>query len=163
SRSASGMAGMVLGGSFALRALGDMVSVGGSSLSWISPLGWPAQTAPYVLDRWPPLLLALALTLVTVVAAYLLQARRDFGAGPRAARHGPTHASAALGTPLGPAARIQRSTLLGWGGGILALGVIDGAFTQALVAAGQDMPPALQEVLGEGGLLDGYLAFLGLF
>lgn len=162
-RAASGIAGMVLGGSFALRALGDMAAAGGSTLSWVSPLGWPSQTAPYVLDRWQPLLLTLALAVITIGAAYLLQARRDFGAGLLAVRHGPAHATAWLGRPLGLAARIQRSALLGWGAGILALGVIDGAFTQALVEAGENMPPILQDVLGEGGLRDGYLAFLGLF
>src|SRR5699024_4572649 len=43
SRAAAGMAGLVLGLAFVLRALGDMVAVGGSALSWASPLGWAAQ------------------------------------------------------------------------------------------------------------------------
>src|SRR5690625_6090642 len=52
SRAASGMAGALLGAAFVLRALGDMAEAGGSALSWASPLGWAAQTAPYVHDRW---------------------------------------------------------------------------------------------------------------
>src|SRR5690606_17446375 len=66
SRGAAGLAGLVLGAAFALRALGDMVATGGSALSWASPLGWGAQAAPYVLDRWWPLLLLLALAGATV-------------------------------------------------------------------------------------------------
>ena len=58
SRPAAGMAGGVLGAAFLLRALGDMAAIGGSALSWASPLGWAAQTAPYVHDRWAPLLLS---------------------------------------------------------------------------------------------------------
>src|SRR5699024_5559868 len=81
SRGAAGLAGLVLGAAFALRALGDMVATGGSSLSWTSPLGWAAQAAPYVLDRWEPLLLLLALAAGTILLAYALQGRRDFGAG----------------------------------------------------------------------------------
>src|SRR5699024_5181917 len=62
SRSAAGMAGAVLGATFLLRAIGDMVEVGGSGLSWASPLGWATQTAPYVHDRWAPLILSVALS-----------------------------------------------------------------------------------------------------
>src|SRR5699024_5225102 len=119
SRTAAGMAGMVLGASFALRAVGDMAGVGGTALSWASPLGWPAQTAPYVHDRWAPLLLLVACAAVTTVAAFVLQARRDFGASLIAARPGPAHARPSLGSPLGLAARLQRGGLLGWGTGIL--------------------------------------------
>lgn len=163
SRSAAGLAGAVLGASFALRAVGDMAGVGGTAMSWASPLGWPAQTAPYVHDRWAPLLLLVACAVVTTAVAYVLQARRDFGASLIAARPGPPHARSALGTPLGLAGRLQRGGLLGWGAGILALGVVDGAFTQAMVDAGEDMPAALQEMFAAGGLVDGYANFLGAF
>lgn len=163
SRSAAGMAGAVLGASFVARALGDMAAVGGSALSWVSPLGWPAQTAPYVLDRVAPLLLPIALTAVTIGTAYLLQGRRDLGASLIPARRGPAEAPASLGTPWGFAARLQRGGLLGWGAGITLLGIVDGAFTQALIDAGEDMPPALQDMFGTAGLVDGYVAFLGAF
>src|SRR5699024_6130607 len=66
SRSAAGMAGAVLGATFLLRAIGDMVEVGGSGLSWASPLGWATQTAPYVHDRWAPLILSVALAAATI-------------------------------------------------------------------------------------------------
>jgi ABC-2 type transport system permease protein len=53
----AGMAGAALGAAFVLRAGGDMAAEGGTLLSWLSPLGWGQQTAPYVLDRWWPLAL----------------------------------------------------------------------------------------------------------
>lgn len=163
SRTAAGMAGTVLGASFALRAVGDMAGVGGTAMSWVSPLGWPAQTAPYVHDRWAPLLLLIACAAVTTVTAFVLQDRRDFGASLIASRPGRPQARPSLGTPIGLAARLQRGGLLGWGAGILALGVVDGAFTQAMVDAGEEMPPALQEMFATGGLVDGYTNFLGAF
>src|SRR5699024_8411444 len=106
SRTAAGMAGAALGASFVARALGDMAAVGGSALSWASPLGWASQTAPFVHDRWWPLLLPVLLAAVTITAAYLLQGRRDFGASLIAARPGPAQARSSLGTPLGLAARL---------------------------------------------------------
>lgn len=162
-RAAAGMAGAVLGAAFVIRALGDMVAVGGSAVSWMSPLGWAGQTAPFVHDRGWPLLLLAACAVGGVTLGFLLQDRRDFGASLFAVRRGRSHAHPMLGTPPGLAWRLQRGGLLAWGAGILLLGVVDGAFAQAMLDAGQDMPPAMQEVFGSEGLLEGYAAFLGSF
>lgn len=161
SRTATGMAGAVLGVAFVLRALGDMVAVGGSALSWASPLGWAAQTAPYVHNRWWPLLLSAGLAVVSIAVAFALQRRRDFGASLLPPLPGSAHATPALGHPLGLAFRLQRGGFVGWGTAILALGVADGLFTQAMLDAGDDMPPQLSAVFGSEQLLDGYVGFLG--
>lgn len=163
SRPAAGVAGAVLAAAFVLRALGDMAEIGGSALSWASPLGWAAQTAPYVHDRWAPLLLLAGLAAMTAALAYVLQDRRDFGAGLVRPRPGAARAHPALGHPWGLAARLQRGGLLGWGTGIVLLGVVDGAFTQAMIDAGEGMPEQLRAVFGSDALVEGYTAFLGSF
>ncbi len=163
SRASAGMAGAVLGAAFVVRALGDMVAVGGSAVSWISPLGWAGQTAPFVHDRGWPLVLLAGCGVVGATVGFVLQDRRDFGASLIAVRPGRSHAHPSLGTPPGLAWRLQRGGLLAWGAGILVLGIVDGAFTQAMLDAGRDMPPAMQEVFGSEGLLEGYAAFLGAF
>lgn len=162
-RPAAGMAGAVLGASFVLRAVGDMSATGGTAVSWLSPLAWPAQTAPYVHDRWTPLLLLAALAVAGTAVGYVLLGRRDFGASLVAARPGRPHARPRLGTPTGLAWRLQRGSFLGWGIGILVLGVVDGAFTQAMLDAGADMPPSLAEMFSTDALLEGYASFLGAF
>ncbi|MEH6820079.1 MAG: ABC transporter permease [Dietzia psychralcaliphila] len=163
SRAAAGMAGLVLGVSFILRALGDMAAVGGTALSWASPLGWAAQTAPYVYDRWWPLLPLVVVAVVGAAAAYVLQSRRDFGASLLAPRPGPAHSGRFLGQPVGLAARLQRGALLGWGAAIVVLGTVNGAFTDAMLSASQDMPQAMQDMFGAQGLVNGYVSFLGSF
>lgn len=163
SRAAAGMAGLVLGLAFVLRALGDMVAVGGSALSWASPLGWAAQTAPYVYDRWAPLGLLVLLSAAGITVGYVLQSRRDFGASLIDPRPGPGAAGVLLSGSLGLAVRLQRGAMWGWGAGIVALGVIDGAFTQEMLDSLDDMPAALVEIFGTEGLLDGFVAFLGSF
>ncbi len=163
SRPAAGMAGAVLGAAFGLRAVGDMAATGGSAASWLSPLGWATQTAPYVHDRWSPLLLLVALAVAGTAVGYALLGRRDFGASLVAVRPGRPHARPRLGTPSGLALRLQRGGLLGWGAGVLALGIVDGAFTQAMIDAGDDMPPALAEMFSTDALLEGYASFLGAF
>src|SRR5699024_10938544 len=163
SRTATGTAGIVLAIAFVLRALGDMVAVGGSTLSWASPLGWATQTAAYVHDRWAPLALSAALALVAMALAFALQRRRDFGAGFVATRPGTARARPWLGSPLGLAARLQRGGLLGWGTAILLLGIVDGSFTQAMIDAADGMPDELSAVFGTEALVEGYTAFLGAF
>jgi ABC-2 type transport system permease protein len=163
SRAAAGMAGAVLGAAFVLRAVGDMAEVGGSAISWVSPLAWAAQTAPYVENRWWPLALSAGLAVATIIIAFVLQDRRDFGASLMPPRPGNTRAHPMLGHPLGLAARLQRGGVLGWGFGILALGVIDGLFTQAMLDAADAMPPELAAVFGSDQLLEGYVGFLASF
>jgi ABC-2 type transport system permease protein len=51
SRTANGMATAVLGITFLLRAVGDSAKDIGW-LSWLSPIGWSAQTRPFSGDHW---------------------------------------------------------------------------------------------------------------
>lgn len=69
SRSASALTGALLGLAYLIRMVGDMAAVEGTTLSWFSPLGWSQQTAPYVEDRWWPLLLCLALAGLALLGA----------------------------------------------------------------------------------------------
>jgi len=163
SRAAAGLAGGVLGIAFMVRALGDMLAVGGSALSWASPLGWASQTAPYVHDRWWPLSLLVILGVACVAGALVLQRRRDLGAGIMAARSGRVAGAPWVGTPFGLAARLQRGATIGWGAVIVLFGLIDGLVTQAMLDAADQMPPLLKDVFGTGGLEEGYLAFLASF
>ena len=123
-RGAAGLAGAVLGGAYALRAVGD-VSAGW--LSWLSPIGWAQATDPYGADRWWPLLLALGAAAVLMAGAGRLNRRRDLGTGLFPPRPGPPEASAALGSVEGLALRLQRAGLLAWTLGIAIVGVAYGS------------------------------------
>jgi ABC-2 type transport system permease protein len=123
-RGASGMAGAALGTAFLLRAAGD---IGDGTLSWLSPLGWASQTRAYVDERFWPLLLSVGLTLVLVVAAFVVSSRRDVGSGLVPPRLGRSAATAALRGPLGLALRLQRASLIGWAVGIAIFGLVYGS------------------------------------
>ena len=163
SRAAAGLAGAALGAAFVLRAVGDMARSGGNALSWLSPLGWSQQTAPFVLDRWWPLALPLALAVVTTVAAYAQSTRRDLGASRFAVHAGPARATASLGTPLGLAWRLQRPAIVWWTVALAVSGVVFGAFADSLLDAVGDMPDVFIEVFGAEDLLAGYLAYMAVF
>lgn len=164
SRAAAGMAGAVLGAAFAVRAGGDMAAEGGTALSWISPLAWGQQTAPFVLDRWWPLALPVAFAVVTGAAGYALAIRRDLGAGLLAVRSGSARAAARLGTPLGLAARLQRGIVIGWTAALAVGGLAFGAYADALLEAVADMPDVFVELFGGAeDMLAGYLGYMAAF
>jgi ABC-2 type transport system permease protein len=163
SRAAAGLAGAILGAAFFLRAGGDMIRQGGSGLSWFSPLAWGQQTAPFVLDRWWPLLLNLAVVALTVPLAVVLSAHRDLGGSFLRVRPGPPRAHPSLGTPVGLAFRLQRASIIGWGASLVVGGMFYGAFADALRGAIEDMPDVFVELFGADNLLAGYLAYMAMF
>ncbi|MEU5554381.1 ABC transporter permease [Micromonospora sp. NPDC047793] len=165
-RAASGAAGATLGAAFVLRGLGDMATVQGSGatwLSWLSPIGWSQQTAPYVYDRWWPLVISLLAASATAALGYVLSTRRDFGAGLVPPRPGSPRAAAWLDGPSALAFRLQRAGLIGWSVALLVAGVAYGSFTQPLVDGFADAPPDLVEIMGgSANMLDGYLGMMGV-
>jgi ABC-2 type transport system permease protein len=124
SRTASGLAGVVLGYAFAMRAIGD---IGDGRLSWLSPIGWSQKSRPYAGERWWPYAIPVAATAVLLVAARILSVRRDWGSGLVQPRAGRFRAAPSLGRPLGLAVRLQRAMLLAWTGGLFVLGFVYGA------------------------------------
>ncbi|QBD80202.1 ABC transporter permease [Ktedonosporobacter rubrisoli] len=110
-RAANGLALLIFGLSYLLRAIGDS---GVPWLSWFSPFGWTQQMRPFAAEQWWPLLLVLGLVVVLVAASYALSSQRDLGAGFLPPRSGPATASAGLRTPLALAWRLQWGTLITW-------------------------------------------------
>ncbi|MDV6014678.1 ABC transporter permease [Haloechinothrix sp. LS1_15] len=117
-RGAAGLAGALFAGAYLVRAAGDMAEVGGGWLSWFSPIGWAQQTRVYVADRWWPLLLSVALTVMLAALAYWLSTRRDLAAALRRPRPGPATASRWLSGPFRLAARLHRASVLWWSAGV---------------------------------------------
>lgn len=129
SRTASGLAGIVLGYAFVMRAIGD---IGDGRLSWLSPIGWSQKSRPFAGERWWPYAIPAVVTIVLLVAARALTARRDWGAGLVQPRPGPFRAAPSLGRPIGLAVRLQRATLVSWTAGLVVLGFAFGAIANSV-------------------------------
>jgi len=164
SRTATGIAGAVLGAAWVIRVAGDMIRDYGSPWSWFSPLAWSNQTRPYVDGRWWPLLLSVGLAAAAAAAGYALSARRDVGAGLVAARAGAPVAAPWLRSPPAVAFRLQRSSLVWWTVALAAYGFIFGALADQM-ADPEDMSEARIELFGGSveTLVDGYLGSITLF
>ena len=146
-RSAYGVAGIVIALAFVLRAIGD---VGNGVLSWLTPIGWYQAMHQFSGLRWWPVLLMLAGTGAALWTSYALFARRDYGSGVFAARPGPARASSRLGSGLGLAWRLQRGAVLGWAGGMFLGGLAYGAIGDDVGSLLGDSDAA-RDLLVQGG------------
>jgi ABC-2 type transport system permease protein len=159
---ARGIAIGVLGASYVLRAAGDTSAHTHGPLQWLSylsPIGWAQQIHPYAQNRWWLASVLLAATIGLVIAAVVLAARRDIGAGLLPDKLGP--ADGALGSPLALAWRLHRGLLLAWTVGFALLGLLFGGVAKGVGDLMKD-DPSIQEMFqrmgGSAGLIDSFLA-----
>lgn len=136
-RTASSSAGLILALAYVLRAIGD---VNNETLSWLSPIGWAQATEAYFADSWAPLGISLIATVVLFGVAAPLNRRRDLGAGVLDTRPGPAAATAWLAGPLGLAWRLSRGTVIGWGIGLVAFGLMYGPVLSEASTFLEDLP-----------------------
>jgi ABC-2 type transport system permease protein len=157
SRAALAAGGAGVGLAFVLRAIGD---VGNGVLSWVSPIGWAQAIRAYADERWWVLMLPLAATAASVIAARMLQDRRDFGSGLVAQRAGRREATPALSSALGLAVRLQRGTLIGWAIGLGVLAFFYGLVAdeaEQMIADNPDMADFFAQ-MGVGSVTDAFLS-----
>lgn len=165
SRTASGLAAVVVGVSVAVRGAGDVLEKHGSALSWFSPIAWSQQTRAFYDDRWWPLLLGLLLTGLCGVAAARLHAHRDVGAGLLPPRQGRPRAPTWMGTVPGLALRMERGPVLAWSSAMLVLGLMYGSLTGSVEEqlSGVDNQILVETMGGDpSSLVEGYLGITGL-
>lgn len=153
-RSAYGIAGLVIGAAYVLRAVGD---VGNGALAWLSPIGWYQAMHAFSGLRWWPAVLLLAGAAVSTTTSYLVFERRDIGAGVLAARPGPSRGR--LHGPLDLAWRLQRGSVLGWSAGLLLIGLAYGSMGHdvgSLIGSSRSTRDLF--VQGGGSLVAGFYA-----
>lgn len=157
-RAAAGLGVALVLGAFILRAVGDVAENG---LSWLSPIGWSQAVSAFGDQRWWPLLISLGLGIALALLSGVLTTRRDLGAGLVPSRPGRPRASRFLGTPLGLAVRLQRTTILSWAAGMAVLGVAWGSLgtdVEEMFSANPELQELFVQMFGEGSVTDAYFA-----
>jgi ABC-2 type transport system permease protein len=123
--------------------------------SWFSPIGWGQQTFAFSGNRAWPLLLPLGLGAACLTAAWLILRVRDTGDSVWGDRPARTSARAGLNSPVALALRLQSGSILGWGLGGLALGLLAGSLGKAIAAVdtpGSGITAALRAMLRSQGI-----------
>ena len=153
---ARGTAGLALGAlalAYLLRALGDVAADDSPVrlLSWLSPLGWGVKVAPYGANRFWLLAVGLAAYALLLVLAFVLQGRRDLGAGILPTRVGPARGN--LHSSLALMLRLARGTFVAWLVAFVLLGAVVGSLAgnvQSFVSS-PETADLLRKMGGGGG------------
>lgn len=145
-RGASGLAFAALGAAVLTRGIGDIMAHHGSWLSWLSPVAWTQQTRAYVDIRLWPLGLSVIAVVVSLGLGAPLASRRDLGGGLVRERARRADASPALAGPLALAFRQQRTALLSWLVGCVAMFGLSGLFL------GRDAEDLLESIAEQNAL-----------
>jgi ABC-2 type transport system permease protein len=159
------LGGALVGALFLLRAVAD-TTAGLGWLRWATPLGWAEELRPFAGPRPLVLLLPASATFLLALAARMLAARRDVGAGILPVRDTADPHLLLLSSPWLQAFRTTRGTLLAWVASAAVFGYVLGAVSTSISPA--DVSKATQaEIarLGAGSITTpaGYLGFVFLF
>ena len=131
-------------------------------LGWLTPYGWTDQLRAFGDNRWPVLLLPLAVTSVLVATAATLREHRDSGAGLARHQHARRSTRWGLGGAGSFAWRVNLGVVLGWCAGLAAAGLVVGAllptidenlaadegFREVLAAMGMDAADLARTFVG---------------
>lgn len=159
-RTSSSLAIATLGVLFVLRGYIDS-SGAADWVTWLTPLGWLELARPATDNNPWPILLALALAVLFVLVAFLLQGRRDFGQGLLPPRPGPAQAGLA-GNVWGLALTMHRGVLIAWMVGFAGLGLMFGNLATSVSDLIADNP-MMAAILAAGAtsVADLTFSFLG--
>jgi len=136
-RTATGAAMGALALAALVRGVGDVIDNSGSAVSWFSPIAWAQQMRAFVDIRWWPFALLVALAVLLMAAATMLESRRQYDAGniPSSGEH--PNARPIRGV-LSLHLTLQRGQTIGWTVGMFLGGLAFGSMTKSLLDAAKE-------------------------
>jgi len=136
-RTATGAAMGALALAALVRGVGDVIDNSGSAVSWFSPIAWAQQMRAFVDIRWWPFALLVALAVLLMAAATVLESRRQYDAGniPSSGEH--PNARPIRGV-LSLHLTLQRGQTIGWTVGMFLGGLAFGSMTKSLLDAAKE-------------------------
>jgi ABC-2 type transport system permease protein len=160
-RTARGLALIVIGVTYLLRAIGDSSGPHGPRwLTWLSPIGWAELIRSFGAIRWWVLAMPVVLAVIVAAAAALLAVRRDYDAGMLPQRPGPARASGSLRSPFALAWRLQLGSLIAWVIGAVIYGFVVGSAAKGIggLLGSSQIRHILLQLGGKAALTNAYLA-----
>jgi ABC-2 type transport system permease protein len=136
-RTATGAAMGSLALAALVRGVGDVIDNSGSPLSWFSPIAWAQQMRAFVDVRWWPFALLVALAVLLMAAATVLESRRQYDAGTIPSS-GERPNARPIRSVLGLHLTLQRGQTIGWTVGMFLGGLAFGSMTKSLLDAAKD-------------------------
>ena len=124
SSAATGSSLAIMGILYILRGITDISNL---KLSMLNPLAWSYLTFPFTKNNWLPILLSIVFALAIIIIAFILEEKRDLGAGYLPEKEGRSRAKKSLLSVPGLFYKLNRGVIIGWLITFLVLGISYGA------------------------------------
>lgn len=126
-QASSGANGTTMGIIALMYILRGVTDVSNPDLSMLIPMGWTYLTYPFTENNWFPVLLEIVFLAAGVILAFVLEGRRDMGAGYMPVREGRARAKKSLLSISGLLFRLNKGVIIGWQIAFLILGAAYGS------------------------------------
>lgn len=97
------------------------------NLSMVNPLGWTYLTYPFTKNNWTPIIFGILFTCLITAIAFILEGRRDMGAGYFPQKEGKAYAKKSLLSIPGLFVKLNKGLIISWLLAFLILGATYGA------------------------------------
>lgn len=107
---------------YVIRAGSDISNI---DLSMLNPMGWTYLTFPFTENNWAPLIYGIIFCSIVVIIAFVLEGKRDMGAGYLPEREGRATAKQSLLSVPGFLFKLNKGTIIGW---LIAFAILGAAY-----------------------------------
>lgn len=149
-RGALGVSAGVLGVDFLLRIVADTTDH--FFIHWCTPLGWAEEMRAFSGSRAMVLVLPITSTIVLLVAAGILHARRDLGRAYVAPHDTAAARTGLLSSPIALAVRLDRVTIASWTFSIAVFAFVIGTVAKSVEKL--ELPQSVRDQIAKLGGID---------
>jgi ABC-2 type transport system permease protein len=145
---------------YCMRMLGDMGS--NNTLTWLSPIGWGEEMAPWAQNRGWLIIPVIILTAALIAVAFVIESLRDYGSGVLKDKKGKSEAKPLMLRSWGFILHLYKGSIIGWSIGIALAGLMFGSVANSMLSLFSDANMAMLKGSGIKALMGLLLCFIGL-
>lgn len=146
---------------YIMRMMGDLGKTN-DTLTWASPLGWAQKMAPWGENRIWLLIPNIILTAALIMVAFIIEARRDYGAGVLQEKKGHPDASPLKRRSWGLILHLYKGSIIGWSIGVAIFGLLFGSVVTTMMSMLKDMNVPFLDASSMDSVIGFMLCFVGL-
>lgn len=145
---------------YCMRMIGDMGD--NDLLTWLSPVGWAEKMEPWAQNRAWLSLPVLFLTALLIAAAFVIEARRDYGSGVLRDKKGRSEAKPLTRRSWGLVLRLYKGSIISWSVAIVLSGLLFGSVSNSMLKLLSEANLPMLKGAGMDALTGLLLCFIGL-
>lgn len=145
---------------YSMRMIGDMGS--NNTLTWLSPVGWGEEMAPWAQNRGWLIIPIIILTAALIAVAFVIESHRDYGSGVLKDKKGKSEAKPLMRRSWGLILHLYKGSIIGWSIGVVLAGLMFGSVATSMLSLISNANVPMLKGSGIKALMGLLLCFIGL-